>query len=204
LPEGVFNGDQIANYTLRSVETIDPYFKIPVAPTTQMFLGEGRPLAAFPEHIPLTTLGFRSGARFYFQKKESPWRIFLQPGVALRRIRFYEIDDATFVQKYAEEKWVLEASPYNFTKIQRTYFYRQTRAMRARERWFGGITYDLGLTCSIWRGLFLEARIAGGLNISQPYKPLPPRTARNAYLLPSVQAGYFFGMKSRSAKTPDI
>jgi len=203
LPDGIFNGDQIANYTVRTVETIDPYYKFPVAPTSQVFLGEGRPLAVFPEHIPLTTLGFRAGTRFYFHKKDKPWRILFQPGVALRRIRFYEIDDATFVQKYYEEKWAVEASPYDFTSIQRTYSYRQTRAMRARENWFGGITYDFGLTCTIWRGFFLEARFAGGLNILQPYKPLPPVTARNVYLRPSLQAGYWFGrMAGKPIQTP--
>ena len=197
LPAEVFHGDQIANYTQRSVDTIDPLYQVQLDQAHWQYIGTGRALTLFPEHISLSTLGFRLGYRFYFQKKNSPWCFFLQPGAALRRHRFFEIRDAIYVQHYQEESWVLDLSPYDLKVVQRTYSYRQTRSMRSRESWHYGLTYDAGVARRLWRGLFLEARATGGINFSTPFKAGPPALLRNTYLRPSLQLGWAFGTKKR-------
>lgn len=197
LPDEVFHGDQIANYTQRSVDTIDPLYQVQLDQTTWRYLGTGRALTRFPEHISLSTLGFRAGYRFYFQKKNSLWRFFLQPGAALRRHRFFEIRDAIYSTRYQEDSWVLDLSPYDLKVVQRTYDFRQTRSMRSRESWHWGFTYDVGVARRFWRHLLLEARATGGINFSTPYKAGPPALLRNTYLRPSLQLGWAFGSGKR-------
>ncbi len=178
----LFHGDQIANYIIRYVDTIDPYFNTLINDRDVYYIGNGRPLAFLEEHEPLNTLGFRAGLRFNFQKRKSPWRFFCQPGFSVSRLRFYNIADRVEAKEVASESWSVAGSRYDLLGVERTYVIRQTRSMRLMNKWFGSLNYDIGISRKIWRKIYLEGRLNGGLNAQMPYKPRPPRTARIAYL----------------------
>jgi hypothetical protein len=188
----LFNGDQIANYAIRYVDTIDPYTKILINDRDAIFIGDGRPLAFLADHEPLNTFGLRAGFRFNFQKKRSPWRFFCQPGFSVRRLKYYSIRDRAEAKEVDTDSWVVKGERYDLLGVQRTYLIRQTRSMRLMDTWFGSLNYDIGISRKIWRTIYLEGRLNGGLNAQMPYKPKPPRTARITYLQPMLHLSCFF------------
>lgn len=204
-PASVFNGDQIAHFTLRSTDTIDPVYQLQLDAVHWEYLGTGRALDILPDNISLSTLHFHLGYRFYFRTRQEHWALSLQPGLSLRRHQYFSIQNAFYVEGYFTNSWTIDSYPFDLQVLQRTYSYLQNRIMRWQESWHAGLTYDVGISRKIMSGLLLEIQATGGLNFSTPYKPRPPLSLRTTYLRPTLYLGYTLpfrrGKKARQEPT---
>ena len=176
----IFTGNWIRHYTERRVDSFDMYIYKEVANASDIyFLGDGRPLPAFPgTHIPLETSSYSFGYRFNYGQR---WQWFVQPGIGLARHRYMEESD-----QYKE--WNIPQQRLLIT--QRTVDVRQERIMREHVKWYGGIYYDMGIKRSLGKRFSVDLRAAGGVQFFTPYRVRAPRAVKEATWQYHLMVGY--------------
>lgn len=190
-PDWLFNGDQVAHYLQRKLDTFDYTGRF--VNSTGWLNVESAPLPEAPEAWPLESVNIRLGWRFNFEKALSKWRFFLQPGLLISGLRYFEIANDRRLEGQSNDQWVIGTYPY-YNKVKReSAVYQQTRFMRYHEKWMPGLTYDLGFLRKWGKHFFLEGRLSAGGNLAVPYKsPRAPIILRGLWIQPVVMAGWAF------------
>lgn len=190
-PDWIFNGDQIVHYLQRKLDTFD--FANRFVQSTGWQYSESQPLPDAPDYLPLRSENYRIGWRFNFEKRRSNWRFFLQPGIQLANLHFFEVKGERRLESQMLDSWTIGNFPYKQRIDRISAVYEQTRSMRIKNEWFGGITYDLGLVRKWGKHFQLEGRLSAGGNLSLPYKsPRPPITLRGLWVQPVLMLGWGF------------
>lgn len=189
----IFNGEWVAYYAERKIDTLHEYFNTVLGSSGWEYVNERRPLPPANSFVPVSTLQLSLGMRFIFEKRKSPWRIFLQPGCATTRHRFYEITDKVLVLENVEKIWEEGVYPNEYRIKRRNVSYRQTRTMLLKNAWLIGLRYDVGVARKFGNHFFLEARLNTGAHLWLPYEePAPPPAARRFWAKPALLAGWTF------------
>ncbi len=190
-PDWLFNGDQIAHYLQRKTDIFDHAGRFLESSGWQNI--ESQPLPDAPEYLPLQSANFRLGWRFNYYKDRRKWQFFLQPGILVSTLRFFEIKGEKRLESQSNSFTISGIAPY-ILKIESTSaVYEQTRFMRMKNEWFGGVTYDLGFVRKWGKHFFLEGRLSAGGNLIVPYKsPPPPLSLRGLWVQPVALAGWAF------------
>jgi len=190
-PDWLFNGDQIVHYLQRKTEVFDHGGRFVESSGWQNV--ESQPLPDAPEHLPLQSANLRLGWRFNFYKDRSKWHFFLQPGLQVSNLRYFEIKGGKRLEWQNESITIGGIDPYTLRIESTSALYEQTRFMRNKHEWFGAFTYDLGFVRKLGKHLFLEGRLSAGGSLTVPYKsPRPPVSFRGLWAEPLVMVGWKF------------
>lgn len=190
-PEWLFNGDQIVHYLQHKLDTFNHSGHFVNSSGWQNI--ESAPLEEVPEAIPLKSANFRLGWRFNFEKPCSKWRFFLQPGLMVSGLQYFEIERDKRLEQQAITQWMTGSYPYLSRIVRTSAVYEQKRIMRKHDKWMPGLTYDLGFRRKWGKHFFLEGRLSAGGNLAVPYKsPAPPLVLRGLWIQPVVMLGWAF------------
>jgi hypothetical protein len=190
-PDWLFHGDYIIHYLQRKLDTFD--YRGNLVSSTGWQNEDSEALPEVPEFLLLQSTNFRLGWRFNFKKEHSNWRFFLQPGFMIAAIRYFEIKGETRLEKQTRDIWITGTYPYTIRIDRESAVYEQTRMMRRKDDWTGGVTYDVGFVRKWGKHFFLEGRVSAGGNLVVPYKsPRPPLIFRGLWAQPVVMAGWRF------------
>jgi hypothetical protein len=191
--ENIFLGKLVTHYAERRADTLDNYFNKVNSSSGWVQFGEGKPLPPVPDFIAKSFWQTSFGFRFLFQKKRSPWSVFLQPGLSVCWHEYYEVDQQLTVDADTKQTLIEGQHPYQFRINLRTLYYTQTRTMYLRNSWILGLAYDVGVSRKFGKHFFLEGRLNTGANLSIPYEePMPPVPVRRFWARPSLMAGWLF------------
>ncbi len=125
------------------------------------------------------------------------WRWFLQPGLTVARHRYLQINDVLTVERDERRYWSVPQQYLLVSQI--TVSTRQERIMREKEKWFGGIRYDVGISRNIGPRLLVELRGAGSIQFFTPYRVRAPRTMREVSWQYHLMVGYRIGCPNHIA-----
>lgn len=185
----VFEGNWVQHYSVRRIDSINYLYHEQVNAPDLLYVGDARPLPPSPGmQVPVSTWQFSLGYRFEYGKK---WRWFLQPGMTLSQHRYMLVKDRLLLEGETLRRWNDAITRLLIT--QQTQNIRQERIMRAQEKWFGGIRYDMGLLRQLGNRFYVEARGAAALHYFVPYRVRAPRAVRELSIQYALMIGYRLG-----------
>ncbi len=178
LPSDVFNGDWTTDYAKRRDYVVSSTSQTPANDFGWEYLGTGRPLPdAASSMISLSNSYVRLSYGISYQTNPRGLRIILLPGISFSNHRYFDLSEQINKTRSTFERWQIGSAPYPAQLVEQTTFYTQTRQMREKNWWVGGVTQAFGFAWQAKPGFFLEARWTVGINFGDapyPKEDVPP------------------------------
>jgi hypothetical protein len=187
---GLFNGELINKYGIITTN------RFRLGPSGNVVSSEqeagktiSSPIEMLSGYFPIRSFASAAGWRaILFDKSESKWQIWHQPGISLIWHEWYDVSSRNIILSRRISNYY-DATLGSLVRVNNTTeSYEQRQMMLHQTRLIGGLTYNFGVSRNLYKDFFIEARVHTLWNV---YKSLPGvQPVRRFQIWPQIQVGY--------------